>query len=221
MKDGAGFISDLRDAARQNPVSAALIGIGAIWWLTGRTGWRGAEWSTPDMSGVRDAARSAGDKAREWREGIAETGAQAWSRGSRTMADATEAATRAASTMQDQGASALSDARERLAELFEDQPLMLGVVGVAVGATIAAALPETELESAYLGEASDQVKSALSEMASAGMERASTAAGNAADAAMSEARRQGLTPDQIKATAKDIPSKLSRVAEAAGATLEN
>jgi hypothetical protein len=221
MNQGAGFLSDLREAARQNPVSAALIGVGAIWWLAGRTSWREVELPTPDMSGVRDAARSAGDKAREWRDTMADTGAQAWSRGSRTMADATEAATRAASTMQDRGTSALSDARERLAELFEEQPLMLGAVGVAVGAAIAAALPETELESAYLGEASDQVKSALGEMASNEAERASTAAGKAADAAASEARRQGLTPDQIRAAAKEIPSKLGRVAEAAGATLED
>jgi len=31
----SGFVEDLRDAAGRNPVSAALIGMGVLWMLTG------------------------------------------------------------------------------------------------------------------------------------------------------------------------------------------
>lgn len=226
---GAGFFSDLREAARQNPVSATLIGVGAVWWLSERAGLtatlRSAELPTPDMSGVREATRSATERAREWRDRVGEAGSQSWERGSRALSEAaagaTETAKRAVSTVPERGASLLSDTRDRLAELFEEQPLMLGAVGVAVGAAIAAAVPETELEAEYFGEVSDQVKSALGDMISDQAEQARSAATRAADAAMDEARRQGLTPEDLKSKAAEIPRKLSRVAEAAGSGLED
>ena len=43
-------------------------------------------------------------------------------------------------------------ARDGLSELFRAQPLALGAIGLAIGAGIAAALPKTDVEDAYLGE---------------------------------------------------------------------
>jgi hypothetical protein len=34
-ESGSSFVQDLRDAAGRNPVSAALIGMGVLWMLTG------------------------------------------------------------------------------------------------------------------------------------------------------------------------------------------
>ena len=34
-ESGSSFVQDLRDAATRNPVSAALIGMGVLWMLTG------------------------------------------------------------------------------------------------------------------------------------------------------------------------------------------
>ena len=34
-ESGSSFVEDLRDAAARNPVSAALIGMGVLWMLTG------------------------------------------------------------------------------------------------------------------------------------------------------------------------------------------
>ena len=34
-ESGSSFVQDLRDAAARNPISAALIGMGVLWMLTG------------------------------------------------------------------------------------------------------------------------------------------------------------------------------------------
>jgi hypothetical protein len=45
--------------------------------------------------------------------------------------------------------------------LFEEQPLIVGALGVALGAAIGAALPRTEQEDRILGEMRDSTISAL------------------------------------------------------------
>lgn len=53
--------------------------------------------------------------------------------------------------MPDPGA-VFDTARDSLTELFRARPLALGALGLAIGAGIAAALPKTDIEDAYLGE---------------------------------------------------------------------
>jgi hypothetical protein len=54
-----------------------------------------------------------------------------------------------------------------LADLLERQPLVLGVVGVAVGAVIAGAFRTSEIENEWMGETSDNVKADLEARAGA------------------------------------------------------
>ena len=104
-------------------------------------------------------------------------------------------------------------ARDNLTELFRAQPLALGAIGLAIGAGIAAALPSTALENTYLGEASETVKNATSEMAGQQVEKATTVASDAFDAAAAEARKQGLTPDGARAAVDEITGRVSRVVD--------
>jgi hypothetical protein len=94
--------------------------------------------------------------------------------------------------------------------------LALGAVGFAIGAGIAAALPATDLEAEYFGEASDNLKEQATDFASEQLSRAATVAEDVVTAASDEARKQGLTVDAAKSALADIPGKLSRVADAAG-----
>jgi hypothetical protein len=58
-------------------------------------------------------------------------------------------------------ARGLEFVRGNLGDLFDAQPLALGAVGMvigAVGAGIAASLPQTDLENSYLGETSETVR---------------------------------------------------------------
>ena len=47
-------------------------------------------------------------------------------------------------------------ARETFNSLLEEQPLLLGAIGLAVGAIIGASLPSTEQEDKLIGELSDK-----------------------------------------------------------------
>jgi hypothetical protein len=106
--------------------------------------------------------------------------------------------------------------RSNLSQVFKAQPLVLGAIGLAIGVGIAAALPATELESDYLGEASDAAKAKASEFASAQADRVTAVAGEVMEAVTNEAQRQGLTLESAKSAVGDISAKVGRVVDAAG-----
>jgi len=225
-----GFVGDLAEAARSNPVSAALIGMGAVWLLTSqsrrgeeiirRTGidrlpnvardaWEGA--SSNFHAGaetVQDAAKSAADAVRERGGEVADQVAQAGKRLSSAAADY-------ADDLPNQAGSLLDDVRANLGELFRSQPLAIGAVGLAIGAAIAASFPTTEIEGEYLGETSDFVKDKASEFAGEQVERVTEVGKKVAEAVADEAQQQGLTGDGLKAAATGLSNKASRVAQAA------
>jgi uncharacterized membrane protein len=210
---GSDFIKDLGDAARRNPVSAALIGMGIVWLFAGKAGVRPADLlertgldrlpdaATNAMSATRDRVASAADVVRET--------------GSDGMETATRMASEYANALPD-SADVLGTVRGNLTDLFKAQPLALGAIGLAIGAGIAAALPSTDIENSYLGETSETLKSKTAEIAGHQIEKASTLAENVVETVTDEARRQGLTVDSAKAAMDDLSGKLGRVVDAAG-----
>ncbi|MBN9042453.1 MAG: hypothetical protein J0H38_14365 [Rhizobiales bacterium] len=196
MNDKSGsavnFANDLRDAAARNPVSAALIGMGVLWMLTGGR--------TPEAVGK--AFRSARDKIPDAMEAAVESaGAARGNVGEYRRA------------IPDPGA-AFDTVRENLAELFRAQPLALGVIGLAIGAGMAAALPKSDIEDSFLGEPSETVKDRAWEIASEQVEKVTTLANDVIDATSAEARKHGLTLDDAKAATTDISGRVGRVIDA-------
>jgi hypothetical protein len=59
------------------------------------------------------------------------------------------------------GQETFAQAKSSLAEILERQPLVLGVVGMAIGAAVAAALRASDVENEWLGDISDEVKADL------------------------------------------------------------
>jgi hypothetical protein len=227
------FVRDLGDAVRKNPVSAALIGMGVVWLFTGgrtteRVGdlVRGAGFDRiPDAAGnALDAARSTlrsgsesiGKGVSSATETLRDAGAAGLDRVARAGSEVADTAYGYAQNIPDAGGALFNTARENLSELFRAQPLALGAVGLAIGAGIAAALPATDLEAEYFGEASDNFKEQAADFASEQVSRAATVAEEVVTAASDEARKQGLTVDAAKSALADIPAKLGRVADAAG-----
>ncbi|MGH6919784.1 MAG: hypothetical protein ACREJ0_19015, partial [Geminicoccaceae bacterium] len=85
-------------------------------------------------------------------------------------------------------------AKRGMLRSLDEQPLVLGAIGLAIGAALGAALPPTETEDELMGETRDK---ALRRATKAGREQAEKvrdAAGAVASAAREEAGRQGLTP---------------------------
>lgn len=228
-----GFVRDLSEAARRNPMSAALIGMGAVWLFASRTE-RGSEWMRqagidrlPDAA--QDAWQGTSSSLRSGARGLRENAGDAVdsirSQGGRMaeqMTDAGEQLYRSASSyvgeLPEHAGNMLDDAKENLAELFKSHPLAIGAVGVAIGAAMAAAFPITDTEADYLGEGSEFVKQKASELVGEQVERVTEIGTKVADAVADEAQRQGLTPDGLKSAASDLSGKAARVAEAATKT---
>jgi hypothetical protein len=214
----SGFIDNLGRAAQRNPLSAALIGMGILWLVAGKSTGR-----------VTDLLQSTG------LDRIPDTVRDTFSSVQSDLGDRTAAARNAArssfNAVRDKSgdavnqaaefaggipnSDALGTARDNLAALFKAQPLALGAIGLAIGAGIAAALPATEVESAYLGEASETVRSKSAEIAGQQVDKAKTLATQVIDAATEEASKQGLTTEGVEAAAADLASKVGRVVEAA------
>jgi hypothetical protein len=211
---GSDFIKDLGDAARRNPISAALIGMGLVWLFAGGKSAAGRSdiLQRTGLDRLPDAAKSSIDAAKD-------RVASAAGAIRETSSDGIETATRMASEYAEalpDAADVFGNVRDNLAGLFKAQPLALGAIGLAVGAGIAAALPATDMENAYLGETSETLKSKAAEIAGEQIDKASTLATDVIETAAEEARRQGLTVDGAKAAMGDLSGKLGRVVDAAG-----
>jgi hypothetical protein len=226
---GTDFVRDLGDAARKNPLSAALIGMGALWLFTGsRPVERAGEFvrrtglnRIPDAAGnVLETARSTLKSGADFGSGgvtsatetLRDGGAAALDGAARFGREHADAASEYARSIPESGAEMFDTVRSNLTELFRAQPLALGAIGLAIGAGIAAALPGSEVEAAYLGEASDTVKAKVAEFATEQTARAA----DVMEAVTEEARKQGLTVEGAKSAVGDISEKVGRVVDVAG-----
>jgi hypothetical protein len=229
---GMDFVRDLGDAARKNPLSAALIGMGVLWLFTGsRPVERAGEFvqrtgsnRIPDAAGkVLGTARSTLKSGADFGSGgvtsatetLWDGGAAALDGAARFGREHADAASEYARSIPESGAEMFA-IRSNLTELFRARPLALGAIGLAIGAGIAAALPGSEVEAASLGEASDTVKAKVAEFATEQTARATTVAANVMEAVTEEARKQGLTVEGAKSAVGDISEKVGRVVDVAG-----
>jgi hypothetical protein len=222
-EQGSRFLRDLGDAANRNPLSAALIGMGVMWLFAGRAGAhkiRGLLGSASEAtgqslesagsavsSGASAARRAMGESAETMRRrgsDWSDTWSDSWDAASRAGRDRIQRFSEYGSSVTEKGSGQLQDFANSLTDMFQRQPLALGAIGAAIGASIAAALPLSKMEVAQLGEAAEQATESVKEHA-----------GRAMDAAADEARKQGLTTEGIKSAAEEATTRLGRVVDAA------
>ena len=235
---GSDFIQDLGDAVRKNPISAALIGMGVVWLFAGsRPVERVGDFArSSGLDRIPDAAGNAFDAARSTlRSGTDALGERVGSAKDIVksgVVDALDSATHHgreyadtaseyARSIPGSSAEIYDNVRSNLSDLFKAQPLALGVIGIAIGAGMAAALPATEIEANYLGETSDTVRKKAAQFAAEQTDRATTVAGNVVEAVKKEAVTQGLTLEGAKTAAGDISAKLGRVVDASGKSISD
>jgi hypothetical protein len=245
---GANFVSSLGEAARRNPVSTALLGMGVLWLITGgkpvdtatRLAKRGydrlpegaTDWIEDGTTSVKrqvgalgDRLSDVGDSAGSMVETAAskarETGAAALQRASRLTSEATDVASDFARGLPSRSADLFGSARGRLNEMLDEQPLLLGAIGLAIGAGIAASLPSTRIEAEYFGESADELKAKASAFVGQQTEQLHSMADHALDAVSEEARRQGFSPEAVNAAASDVGDKVAQAASSVGAKLKS
>jgi ElaB/YqjD/DUF883 family membrane-anchored ribosome-binding protein len=230
----SGFVRDLGQAARQNPLSAALIGMGVLWLFTGdRTAerarnlvGRGRLDRIPDvasdaMEAARSTLRSGSDAIGERLASAKDVLQDGGDRVSRMGQDYADTASEYVSSMPGAGMEMFDTVRSNLSAIFRAQPLALGAIGLAIGAGIAAALPPSDVEAEYLGETSDALKQKATEFAGEQTTRATEVAESVVTAVTDEARKQGLTVEAAKSAAGEISSKVGRIVDAATKGVSN
>jgi hypothetical protein len=218
---------------RQNPLSAALIGMGVLWLFTGgraaeRAGdlvRRGGFDRIPEAANdVFETARSTvkagtdaiGQRVMSAQDAVRDGSARALDSATRLGRVYADTASDYISSVPGAGAQILDTVRSNLTDVFGAQPLALGAIGLAIGAGIAAALPASEVEAAYFGESSDAVKAKAGEFAAEQTARATAVTGAVMGAVTEEARRQGLSVEDAKSAAGDISERVGRVVGAVG-----
>lgn len=234
------FFNSLQDAVRQNPVSAALVGMGILWMFTGGNritaaaailapsaravgaGVGGGLQAPADAVGtVTEGIRSVGSRVADSVGDTLSSAGKSISDGASQAFDAVKDASssRAVSRYVNEQANAgngLATALQgNLKTTFERQPLLLGAIGLAVGAGMAAGLPRTEIETEFAGEAADRVKAQVKEIASDQVDRVTETATRTFEAVKDEAVAQGLTGQAAKESAAAVGEKLKVVAQAA------
>lgn len=181
-----GFVDSLLTAAKDNPVAAALVGGGLLWLMTGDEKMRAVaksftnamvpakdlgakatqsaasvfETSPPTAPDLEDEAHEATGVMRKAAgaasDAVSNTAEKVKGRLNEGVAYAQETFSGIADPST--GKKAYDKAESTLAAALERQPLLLGAVGIAIGAAVAGAFRVTTLESETMGKLSDDVK---------------------------------------------------------------
>ena len=105
-------------------------------------------------------------------------------------------------------------ARDTFFDVLEREPLVIGAIGLAVGAAIGAFLPATEIEREHLGPTGEALKEKADALVDRGMAKAKEAAAEVYETARDEADRQGLLPGDTP-----VSEKVDAVVRAVGETV--
>jgi membrane protein len=121
--------------------------------------------------------------------------------------DGAQATARAGEQMQQTG----QRAHETFAETVQRHPIIVGAVGLAIGAIIAAALPVTRQEEQLLGDAGSELKKKGQDVASEGVEAFKGAAREVYQDTLAYAREQGLSAEGVREAAANVGEKVKEV----------
>ncbi|HZP20406.1 MAG TPA: DUF3618 domain-containing protein [Bauldia sp.] len=145
------------------------------------------------------AAEDIGDLAREAAKGIASAAS--------ATGEAFDAALSEGARLGHEGLRLADRLRRRAGDFIEEQPLIAAAAGLAIGAVVAALLPNTKIEDELLGETSDAVKEAAGEVAQEQVDKVATVAEHVVDEVKKTAADQGLDPATANKTVADLGEK--------------
>ncbi len=171
----ADFTSNLSRTVRENPVPVVLMGVGIAWLMAqNRRGpmpsagthvpTLGDEWDTAygrpvdgaaegESHGLRERAAHLRDSARDTRERVGEGMQHTRER----MAERMHHARERAGEWRDRSREQVYRARGAVSHIVDEQPLVLGAIGVAIGAALGAGLPATRREDRLMGDTRDEL----------------------------------------------------------------
>lgn len=169
---------------------------------TAPSGWDGGDGrSMTDRAGdmasrAGDMAGRAGDTLRDSVHG-AQSSASNFAHGvGDTMSRTGRSAAHAGRSAQHQMEAAAGRASRTFSDLLEREPLVIGAIGMAVGAAIGAMLPSTRFEDEHFGRSRDHLKDQAEDMLHQTAEDAKEVARETYAAGASKAEEEGLVPGE-------------------------
>ena len=160
---------------------------------------------------VEEAMHAAADRVGSMVQGAADMAGSLAGRGQAVARDAYGYGTAAAAGVRDMG--------NRSFDYVQERPLLLGALGIAVGAVIGMLVPSSRYERRMAGTARRQLGETARDFAAEARDRAMHVADTVLDTAHDAARREGLTlpPGGIAAAARegvaDVTGRARRVVE--------
>jgi ElaB/YqjD/DUF883 family membrane-anchored ribosome-binding protein len=184
--------SSLVDSIRENPVPAALTGLGLGWLLMSsrqrssgqtRVHARTYDYSTSGYEGsggssTGQAQERAGQVAGQAQEKVGQVTDQAQQGAARLRSEAQQGVQRASGSLQ---------------RMLHENPLAVGALGVGTGVALGLAIPETGKEHEVMGEARDNLVQKGQEKVQETQQKVKQVAEEAQSAAKQEAEDQGLS----------------------------
>jgi ElaB/YqjD/DUF883 family membrane-anchored ribosome-binding protein len=220
---GAGLAYPLWGLLKTIPVPIMLVGAG-LWLSRQKTANVGGDGYAPGMArklteagaegvgrvsdavsgavtSVSEGAESLSDKVRttahDVRDSISGVGRSVFDSVKEGAVSATDSVSATASDLKNQVTEFGDQTKNSFVDLVDRNPLLVGGIGLAIGAFIAASLPPSDAENRMFGERSDDLKDKAMEAASQGVDGAKdVAAGMVGDVAEAAAR-QGLNAEGL------------------------
>ena len=153
-------------------------------------------------SSLADARDRAAHTAADVRDKVSQTARNTAQTLSDTASAAREQADRAATAAR-HGAERVKDGWDNL---VQDQPLVIGAIGLAVGAVLAASAPRTRQEDRLMGSASDHLKDEAKAVGREQLDQAKEVAAAATNAATDAAAKKGDS-QAASSSASTVPAK--------------
>ncbi|MEH3022065.1 MAG: DUF3618 domain-containing protein [Pseudomonas oryzihabitans] len=206
------FAHNLGNTLKANPVPAVLTSVGLLWLALGQNRTPApATTGTPlkdQLSGALDSvANSAGQTRDSLNRGRHDARDKVTGLGESVAAKASQTGERLSDTAA-HAKDTLADQAQQLKGTFEtllrEQPLVVGALGIALGALLGASLPRTETEDRALGKHSDKLTAKAKQAASSGYEQVKAAGQDVAQ----EARQASHDHGSRQAGAGTAPSNL-------------
>lgn len=163
--------SGLLETIKQNPVPAAMAGLGIGWLVMNRRSGTSSNWSGDRYragswdsraipsghrmsgGGIGDKASELGDRAAEIPNEIGRRAEDASQAVGEAVSNFGETASQKATMVQQSAGDVVSQAQRAI----ESNPLAFGAIAVAVGAAVGLALPSTDAEKRVMGQTGSQV----------------------------------------------------------------
>ncbi|PZQ57321.1 MAG: hypothetical protein DI570_19890 [Phenylobacterium zucineum] len=157
---------------RENPIPIALIGLGVAWLAISQTrrdptlggaypnGYYPTYEGYDDEESIRDKVKAKAEQAKAKLSKTAQSAKEKLSSATHSaedgVAEARGRVARFASDARVKAGEYGSAARHRFDDALESEPLVIGAIGLAVGAAIGASIPSTPVERRYIGPAREK-----------------------------------------------------------------